>query len=50
MANIGRDELQAKIDRGDLSILLTYVTARVVSAGNTEAREEYMVSGLYTRP
>jgi hypothetical protein len=30
--------------------LLIYSTARVRLAGDPEAREEYMVSGSYTRP
>jgi beta-lactamase superfamily II metal-dependent hydrolase len=30
-------------------ILLTYGTARMLLAGDAEAREEYMASGSYTR-
>jgi competence protein ComEC len=34
-----------------VAILLTYGTARVLLAGDAEAREEvYMASGTYTRP
>jgi hypothetical protein len=33
-----------------VAILLTHGTARVLLAGDTEAREEeYMASGIYTR-
>ena len=32
------------------AILLTYGTARVLLAGDTEVSEEYMASGTYTRP
>jgi hypothetical protein len=34
-----------------VAILLTYGTARVLLAGDAEAREEeYMANGSYTRP
>jgi uncharacterized membrane protein YidH (DUF202 family) len=34
-----------------VGILLTYATARVLLAGDAEAREEeYIAKGLYTRP
>jgi hypothetical protein len=33
-----------------VAILLAYGTARLLLAGDAEAREEDMVSGSYTRP
>jgi hypothetical protein len=33
-----------------VAILLTYGTARVHLAGDAEATEEYLSSGIYTRP
>jgi hypothetical protein len=33
-----------------VAILLPYGTARVLLAGDAEAREEYMVNGSCTRP
>jgi hypothetical protein len=33
-----------------VAILLTHGTARILLAGNLEAREEYMTGGLYTEP
>ena len=33
-----------------MAILLTHGTARILLAGNLEAREEYMTGGLYTEP
>ena len=33
-----------------MAILLTHRATRVLLAGEAEAREEYIVSGPYTRP
>jgi hypothetical protein len=43
-------ELFSETNDNSVAILLTYVTARVLSAGDAGVREEYMASGLYTRP
>jgi beta-lactamase superfamily II metal-dependent hydrolase len=46
-----RRELFSETNDNSAAILLTYATAHVLLAGDTEAREEeYMVSGWYTRP
>jgi competence protein ComEC len=44
-------ELFSETNDNSVAILLTYGTARVLLAGDAEAREEeYMASGSYTRP
>jgi beta-lactamase superfamily II metal-dependent hydrolase len=43
-------ELFSEINDSSVTILLTYGTTHVLLAGDTEAKEEYMVSGSYTRP
>jgi competence protein ComEC len=44
-------ELFSETNDNLVAILLTYGTARVLLAGDAEAREEeYMVSGSYARP
>jgi competence protein ComEC len=44
-------ELYSETNDNSVAILLTYGTARVLLAGDAEAREEeYMASGSYTRP
>jgi hypothetical protein len=44
--------LGEKVETNDnsVAILLSCGTARVLLAGDAEAREEYMTSGVYTRP
>jgi beta-lactamase superfamily II metal-dependent hydrolase len=43
-------ELFSETNDNSVAILLTYATARVLLAGDAEAREEeYMASGPYTR-
>jgi len=44
-------ELFSETNENSVAILLTYATARVLLAGDAEAREEeYMANGLYSRP
>jgi beta-lactamase superfamily II metal-dependent hydrolase len=44
-------ELFSETNDNSVAILLTYATARVLLAGDFEAREgEYITGGLYTRP
>jgi competence protein ComEC len=44
-------ELYSETNDNSVAILLTYATARVLLAGDAEAREEeYMASGPYTGP
>jgi competence protein ComEC len=44
-------ELFSETNDNSVAILLTYGTARVLLAGDVEAREEeYMAGGLYTGP
>jgi competence protein ComEC len=44
-------ELYSDTNNNSVATLLTYATARVLLAGDAEAREEeYMASGSYTRP
>ena len=44
-------ELFSATNDNSVAILLSYGTARVLTAGNVEAQEEeYMASGSYTRP
>jgi competence protein ComEC len=45
------DELFPETNDNSMAILLSYSTARVLLAGDAEAREEeFMVSGSYARP
>jgi beta-lactamase superfamily II metal-dependent hydrolase len=41
--------LFSETNDNSVAILLTYATARVLLAGDAEAREEHMTSGPYTR-
>ena len=44
-------ELFSETNDNSVAILLSYGTARVLLAGDAEAREEeYMANGLYTGP
>jgi competence protein ComEC len=44
-------ELFSETNDNSVAILLTYATARILLAGDAEAREEeYMASGPYTGP
>jgi competence protein ComEC len=44
-------ELFSETNDNSVAILLTYGTARVLLAGDAEARDkEYMAEGSYTRP
>ncbi len=44
-------ELFSETNDNSVAILLTYATARILLAGDAEAREEeYMASGSYTGP
>ena len=42
--------LSPETNDNSVAILLSYGTARVLLAGDAEAREEYMANGPYTRP
>ncbi len=41
-------ELFSETNDNSVAILLTYGTARVLLAGDAEAREEYVAGGFYT--
>jgi hypothetical protein len=43
-------QLFSEANDNSVAILLTHGTARILLAGNLEAREEYMTGGLYTEP
>jgi competence protein ComEC len=43
-------ELFSETNDNSVAILLTYGTARLLLAGDAEAREEYMANGPYTDP
>jgi beta-lactamase superfamily II metal-dependent hydrolase len=43
-------ELFSATNDNSIAILLSYATARVLLAGDAEAREEYMAGGPYTSP
>jgi beta-lactamase superfamily II metal-dependent hydrolase len=46
-----RGELCSETNDNSIAILLSYATARVLLAGDAEAREEeYMAGGPYTSP
>jgi competence protein ComEC len=42
-------ELFSETNDNSVAILLSYGTARVLLAGDAEAREEYVAEGSYTR-
>jgi beta-lactamase superfamily II metal-dependent hydrolase len=42
-------ELFSETNDNSVAILLSYDTARVLLAGDAEAREEYVAEGSYTR-
>jgi beta-lactamase superfamily II metal-dependent hydrolase len=44
-----RRELFSEINDDSVAILLTYGTARILFAGDVEAREEWMAGGSYSR-
>jgi beta-lactamase superfamily II metal-dependent hydrolase len=43
-------ELFSETNDNSVAILLSYGTARVLLSGDTQAREEHMAGGTYTRP
>jgi len=43
-------ELFSETNDNSVAILLTYGTARILLAGDADAREEYMANGPYMKP